>query len=187
MSIFNCFDSYVDYLTNKKLQIRLDELRQCLIANQDIEISKIIIEVILKHSYPVQTLLRLNHEKKKRKKKDIDPEKQCMARTGLDIQCRRPKLQGENSRYCQSHTYSLPYNDIEVAPGVSTKIVKKRGRRGKAKQIDMENLNEDKYIPAVVHDINGTSYLIDKNDVIYKFNSNNEIVGYIKDEQVHWF
>lgn len=203
--IYNIFDKFIEAETNKKLQLRLDELLHSLKNEQTSDNIKIILECVDKQRYPIQTILRLTNEKKKRSKKDIDPEKRCMARTGLNTQCRRPRLNLnlnldldldldlnldlnlENTRYCQSHTYSLPYNDIEKESKLEEKIVKKRGRRGKNKELHTENLDTSKYIPSVVMDIDGTSYLVDQNDVIYNFNTNNEIVGYIKEEQVHWF
>ena len=186
-TFYNIFDTFIESETNKKLQLRLDELLNSLCSKQDPDIIKVIIETVNRQRYPIQTILRLSNEKKKRCKKEIDPDKRCMARTGLNTQCRRPRLEIDHARYCQSHTYSLPYNDIEQEAKMSEKIVKKRGRRGKSKELNTESLDMEKYIPSVSMDIDGTTYLVDQNDVIYNFNTNNEIVGYIRDEQVHWF
>ena len=176
------FDSYIKFEINRKLSLKFDDLREILI-NLIPDNSQLILSIIKQHSYPVNTILCVEQEKKTRNKKSIDSELRCMARTGSDLQCLRPRL--ENTRYCQSHTYSLPYDDIESKSALF-KGVKKRGRKGKGKVIETSELDLSKYIPAVVINIDDTNYLVDENDVIFNFNSNNEIVGYIKDEQVHW-
>jgi hypothetical protein len=183
-SMYTVYDKYIELEINRKLNQRLDELLESLLElhpDQD----ELIKEVIAKQRYPVQSVLRMDQEKKKRRKKQLDPVHRCMARTGLDTQCRRPRMEG--TRYCQSHTYSLPYNDIEQKVDSVPKVAKKRGRRGKGKQFMTEDLDQDKYVQAVVVQIGDESYLVDQNDVVYNFNHNNEIVGYIKDEQVHWY
>ena len=182
-SIYALCDKYIEVEINRKLNQRLDELQESLL---DLYPDKedIIKAIIIKQRYPVQSVLRMDHEKKKRRKKQLDPINRCMARTGLDTQCRRPRVEG--TRYCQSHTYSLPYNDIEEKTEVVQRVVKKRGRRGKGKQFVTEDLDQEKYVQAVVVQIGEESYLVDQNDIVYNFNHNNEIVGYIKDEQVHW-
>jgi hypothetical protein len=184
-SVYTMFDGYIEAEINKKLNLRLDELQDTLISAYPMY-SEQIIAALKKQRYPVQSVLRLDAEKKKRRKKQLNPESRCMARTGLDTQCRRPRV-GE-TRYCQSHSYSLPYDDFELKLDLATtkKITKKRGRRGKGKQHVLENLDQSKYVQAVVLNIGDTAYLVDENDVIYNFNQNNEIVGYIKNEEVHW-
>jgi hypothetical protein len=183
--IYSAFDVYIEAEINRKLTQRLEEFLKYLTETYP-DFKDVINETIKKHMYPVQSVLRMDHEKQKRRKKQIDSESRCMARTGLDTQCRRPKLNG--TRYCQSHSYSLPYNDIEHKAEVTIKVVKKRGRRGKCKHFDTAQLLEnDRYIPAVIMEIGDGTYLVDQNDVVYNCNTNNEIVGYIKDEKVHWF
>jgi hypothetical protein len=184
-TIYNLLDGYIEAEVNRKLNLRLDELLDTLVETYP-EYRTIITETVKQQRYPVQSVLRLDTEKKRRRKKNIDPACRCMARTGLDTQCLRPRV--PQTRYCQSHSYSLPYDDIEAKVKVDTqKIVKKRGRRGKGKQFILESLDQTKYVQSVVVQLGDVSYLVDENDVIYNFNQNNEIVGYIKDEQAHWF
>ena len=183
-SIYTLFDGYIEAEVNRKLTIKLDELQQQLIQTYP-EHKDLIISTIKLQRYPVQSVLRLDTEKKHRRKKHIDPENRCLARTSLDTQCMRPRI--HDTRYCQSHSHSRPYDDMETKLDAKQQPVKKRGRRGKGKQIDLSQLDQTKYVQAVVVQIGDTSYLIDENDVIYNFNQNNEIVGYIKDEQVHWW
>jgi len=183
--IYNALDAYIETEINRKLTQRLEEF---LISLTDTypQFMDIITDIVKQQMYPVQSVLRLDNEKKKRRKKQLEPEHRCMARTGLDAQCRRPRL--DDTRYCQSHSYSLPYNDIEQKVEAMVKVVKKRGRRGKDKQFDTAQLmDNDRYIPAVAVEIGNGTYLVDQNDIVYNFNTNNEIVGYIKDEEVHWF
>ena len=183
-TVFAIFDGYIEAEVNRKLNLRLDELQEALFKEHPL-FKDLIFAAVKKQRYPVQITLRLDAEKKTRRKKQLSPECRCMARTGLDAQCRRPRV-GE-TRYCQSHSFSLPYDDIESAQRPEQKIVKKRGRRGKGKPLNLERLDQTKYVQAVVINIGDTSYLVDEHDVIYNFNQNNEIVGYIKDEEVHWF
>jgi hypothetical protein len=183
-SIYNVYDKYIELEINRKLNQRLDELQASLLELYP-DHFKTINDAVAKQRYPVQSVLRTDHEKKKRRKKQLDPTSRCMARTGLDTQCRRPRV--PSTRYCQSHTYSLPYNDIEEKTEHVHKVVKKRGRRGKGKQFVTEELDQAKYVQSVVVQIGEESYLVDQHDIVYNFNHNNEIVGHIKDEQVHWF
>ena len=179
--LYNIFDSFIEQEINRKLNFRLDTLLQELLIEYP---HAPVSEIINKQRYPVQSVLRLDTEKKKRIFNEIDPDLRCKARTSTETQCRRQKL--PDHRYCQRHLNSLPYKDIETPPDPSQKTVKKRGRRGKTKQIDISDLDKSKYIPAVIVTINDKSYLVDQNDIIYNFNSSNEIVGYIEKEQVYW-
>ena len=182
--IYSLFDKHIEIEINRKLNQRLDELQESLIELYPDQ-AAIIKQIVHKQRYQVQSVLRMDHEKKSRRRKQLDPTSRCMARTGLDTQCRRPRV--ECTRYCQSHTYSLPYNDIEEQMEPVQKVFKKRGRRGKNKQFATEDLDQGKYVQAVVVQIGEEYYLVDQHDVVYNFNHNNEIAGYIKDEQVHWF
>ena len=184
-SIYTMFDGYIESEIDRKLNLKLDEFMDSLIQEHR-EHKDVILSIVKKQRYPVQSVLRLDTEKRKRRKKQIDPDIRCMARTGLDTQCMRQRV--VNTRYCQSHSRTLPYDDIESTVNMKQqKPVKKRGRRGKGKTFSLDNLDQTKFVQAVVLQLGDIFYLIDENDVIYNFNQNNEIVGYIKDEQVHWW
>ncbi len=113
-------------------------------------------EAVKSQRYPVQSVLRLETEKKKRRKKQ----------------------QNQQNRHSE--------NSDDLLHTQKTTPPKKRGRRGKGKQINIENLDQTKYVQAILMKIGDASYLVDENDIVYNFNQNNEIVGYIKDEQIYW-
>lgn len=187
--VHNQMEKYVDQEVNSKLQTRLKDLSATLI-NKFPEHEEIIKSVILKHSYPVRSTLRLDIEKKKRKKREISREDQCMARTGLQLQCRRPKVsyaKGGDDYHCLSHMHSLPYGDIDQDMP-NTAVVRKRGRKGKnSKEYTTDDLDPKLYVQAVQVTIEGTTYLLDENEILYGL-KDCLIVGYVdaKTDEVIW-
>ena len=55
------------------------------------------------------------------------------------------------------------------------------------KKYNIEDLDMGKYVQAILIKINDESYLLDQNNLLYKFNNNNEIVGTLIDDQVEWY
>jgi hypothetical protein len=160
-SVYALLDRYIESETNRKVNIQLDELIETLIANGIP--SKIVHEAVKSQRYPVQSVLRLETEKKKRRKKN------------------QQQNQNQQNQNQQNQNQSCGEDDSQkqIQP-------KKRGRRGKGKQINIENLDQAKYVQAILMKIGDISYLVDENDIVYNFNQNNEIVGYIKEEQIYW-
>jgi hypothetical protein len=178
-SIYNELEKYIEYEINRKLMIRLMDIQETIIGNYP-EFEKQIKDVFQKYSYHSNILLRLIQEKKTRKKKLVPQEKRCMARTGNNTQCRRPKQ--NESQYCLSHQHSLPHGNINETP-VKIKKIKSRSKG----QYDIESLDEKLYVPGVLINIDNTYYIVDENKVIYK-HGENIIVGYIdEDDNVIWF
>lgn len=183
-------ERHVEDEINRKLKIRLNELESILCENNPSHV-ELIKATILKHGYPLKCVLRLDMEKRKRIKKEIDNDIRCMARTGAGSQCRRPIILNDaesDSKHCLSHVHSLPYGNIDEEMPVPI-ITKKRGKRGKSKQFDTKDLNQDLYVQSVLVHIEDVPYLIDEHDVLYSFKNENEIIGYVKsdNDEVIWF
>lgn len=141
--------------------------------------------------YEVRTVLKLNVVRKTRTKREIDPDIRCMARIGLGTQCSRSRI--DRSDYCKSHQVSLPYGRADSPESLEKKIAKRRGRRSKNdKDYNIKDLDMDKYVQAILikveHKNGCKSYLLDQNDVLYQFNSNNEIAGYlVNNDHIEWY
>ena len=131
-------------------------------------------------------MITLTQTKKPRVKKDILLQKRCVAKIGLGSQCSRSLVEGND--YCHSHMVALPYGRIDHSEVSETKMMKKRGRRGKnTKEYTVEDLDLTKYVQSILVKIDETPYLLDQHNVLFHYNTDNEIVGYIKDEKVHWY
>lgn len=174
---------YLEEEVNRKLLVRLQELKHMLGDKYPSHLSE-IESVIQKFSYRVKCTLRLDAEKKTRRKKYISPEQQCLARTGRGSQCRRPRVENGDGIHCLSHMHSLPCGDItEILPGSG--IIKRRGRKSKGKhKFTTEDLDSKLYVQAVLENIDGQQYLVDEHKMVYR---DNLIVGYIDENEVCWF
>lgn len=185
--LFEKIQCYLESETNRKLRIRLAELEADLIERYP-QYQSAISKAITDHSYVVKTPLRLDPERKNRKKADIPDEQRCHARTGSGAQCRRPRTTtGEN--YCLSHKNKLTHGNINSDAScdheLSESDAPKRGRR-KNKTADGSTLDHSLYVQAALTDISGIPYLIDENLVIYK-QGKNIIVGYVNsNSEVCW-
>ncbi len=171
---------------NRKFQSKLDELLKTLKKHISIFPAGTLESIVNTQRYSIKTMVRLTQTKKPRIKRDIDIETRCMARIGLGSQCSRSRVQYEE--YCRSHIATLPYGRIDHAEISEKKMMKKRGRRGKnVKEYTVDDLDLDKYVQAILVKIDDIPYLLDQNNVLFQYNTDNEIVGYIKDEKVHWY
>jgi hypothetical protein len=184
---FSQLDTILREATNAKLKKKLDKLRDLLLEYLDPAYHAVALEVLDLHRYDARTILKLNATRKIRTKRDIDPVTRCMARIGLGNQCSRSRT-SSSSVYCKSHYLSRPYGRIDVSEPPEKKMAKRRGRRSRSdKDYTIEDLDMDRYVQAIFFNINDEPYLMDQNNVLYQFNSNNEIVGHIVDGKVEWY
>jgi len=103
---------------------------------------------------------------KKRNRRILPPNLQCMGRKLDGEQCTRGKR--DVSDFCKSHENKLPYGRIDEP--YKGKEINKRGRKKK-------NKNHD-YILTHMEIIDGINYLIDDKNYVYSFNINNpEFLG----------
>jgi len=105
---------------------------------------------------------------KKRNRRVLPSNLQCMGRKLDGIQCTRGKR--DTSDYCKSHENKLPYGRIDEP--FKGKEINKRGRKKKNKNSD--------YILTHMEIIDGTNYLIDEKNYVYSFNINNPVFLGIK-------
>lgn len=182
--MFGDIKSVLDREINKQLNAKLDKLCEKLKSQLAEEHHSYVDSVVNEQRYPVHVVIRLNLSKKQRAKKELSQDIRCQARIGLGTQCSRSRTDGV---YCKSHNASLPYGNISsVNP--NARITKKRGRRGKAaKECSLESLNMDMYVQAILIKIGEESYFLDQYNVLYSLDVNNEIIGYVEDDEVHWY
>ena len=102
---------------------------------------------------------------KKRNRRSLPKELQCMGRKLDGLQCTRSKRSG--SDYCLSHIKRLPHGRIDD----DTYNSKEKGKRGrKKKAFDTTN---GEYIATCVEIIDNTKVLVDSNDNVYSYNIEN--------------
>jgi len=77
---------------------------------------------------------------------------------------------------------------IQDAPK-KTESAKAHVQRGRKKNntCKLEDLDVNKYVQAVVLQVENEQYLLDQHNLLYKFNSVNEIVGHIVNHEIQWF
>ena len=183
---FDAFDSLLNSAVNAKLNKKIDRLEKAMLQALDVQYHNVAKQIVKDNTYNVRTTLKINTVRKTRSKKEILPDTRCMARIGLGTQCSRSKM--PHSDYCKSHFISLPYGRIDSSEGIEKRVAKKRGRRCKSdKKYNVEDLDMEKYVQAILIKINDESYLLDQNNLLYRFNTNNEIVGTLIEDQVEWY
>ncbi len=97
---------------------------------------------------------------KKKNKRVLPKEVQCMGRKIDGEQCTRSRRPGTD--YCLSHHKRLPHGRID-----DTSYVKKiKGRRGRKRKSNNE------YIETHIEKINGVDYLVDDYDNVFKYDLN---------------
>lgn len=99
---------------------------------------------------------------KKRNRRILPSELQCMGRKIDGMQCTRSRRPGKH--YCLSHLKSLPYGSIDD----DSYQFKQKGKRGRKKKT--ESYSSDEYIATHLEVINGTQYLIDDDENVYSYN-----------------
>lgn len=104
---------------------------------------------------------------KKRNRRSLPKELQCMGRKLDGLQCTRSKRSG--SDYCLSHIKRLPHGRIDD----DTYSCKQKGKRGrKKKPFDMNN---GEYIATCVEILDEKKVLVDSDSNVYSYNINNPI------------
>ena len=102
---------------------------------------------------------------KKRNRRVLPSDKQCMGRKLDGKQCTRGRK--DNSEFCKSHQNKLPFGRIDD----DDYCVKEPSKRGRKKKNNVLNCN--KYIVTHIEEIEGSNYLVDDNNLVYSFDVNN--------------
>ena len=108
---------------------------------------------------------------KKRNRRILPAEKQCMGRKIDGKQCTRGRK--DDSEFCKSHMNKLPFGRID-----DDYCVKEPSKRGRKRKNTVLNCN--KYIVTHIEEIEGNNYLVDDNDLVYSFDVNNPLFLGIK-------
>lgn len=183
MAAFRVMDDLIKEATNLKLQVMLAELKAACEREfrGNSELLLAVWDALSLQEYEARTTLKLTAVRKTRVKKELAPECRCMARIGLGSQCSRSRI--ADSRYCKSHTASLPYGTIGEDPP-EKQLARKRGRKKKAtKEYSRDDLDMSKYVHAMVvqvptgHGDEIKDFLVDQNNVLYQYDGTNVIVG----------
>ena len=98
---------------------------------------------------------------KKRNRRVLPPELQCLGRKSGGGQCTRSRKPGKD--YCLSHLKNLKYGSI-LDENVE---IKSKGKRGRKKKVF--NFDDGEYIATRSEIINGTEYLVDKDNYVYTY------------------
>lgn len=184
--LFTQFDKLLNDAINAKIKKKLDKLQSQILDLLDPEYHQVAKDCITSHSYSTRIALKLTATRKARVKREIDPDTRCLARIGLGSQCSRSRI--NESLFCKSHSIFRRYGQIDIPEPLEKKIAKRRGRRSnKEKEYTIDDLDMDQYVQAILLNINDEPYLLDQNNILYQFNSNNEIVGHLVDEKVEWY
>ena len=165
----------VNDILSRKIDILQDTLINSL-YNDDID-RETIINIINKYRKDIVVNLRPYQVKKQRIKRVVSSERRCMARIGLGTQCSRSKM--ANGDFCKSHSNSLPYGRID-----ESRPEKDSRKSKKSKDFTFDDLDESKYVKAIVVYMDDAKYSIDSNLLIY---SGTDIVGRQVDNMIEWY
>lgn len=113
---------------------------------------------------------------KKRNRRVLPSDKQCMGRKLDGKQCTRGRK--DNSEFCKSHQNKLPFGRIDD----EDYCVKEPSKRGRKKKNNVLNCN--KYIVTHIEQIEGNNYLVDDNNLVYSFDVNNPLFLGIKHNNI---
>ena len=149
-------DNNLFILKNPIFKLLVEEIEEIL---KLISVKYIIDYTELKEVAFTNSNLAIKYGIKKRIKRKIDKDKQCMGRKIDRDQCTRSRQ--TDSEFCKSHQKTLRYGRIDDA---SFEDIPKRPRGRKRK-----NENND-YIATKVINIKNVRYLIDKDNTIYTYN-----------------
>ena len=136
---------------NTEMQIIIENI--CIDNNLD---SKIVLNKYSNEMIKIGSKFGV----KKRNRRILSPELQCMGRKLDGKQCTRGKR--DNSDYCKSHENKLPYGRIDEP--FKGKEINKRGRKRKDKTNSL--------IATHVEVFEGKNYLVDEKNFVYTFNIN---------------
>ena len=114
--------------------------------------------LIKKHSNDISKI-GVKFGVKKRNRRVLPCDKQCMGRKLDGLQCTRGR--NENSEFCKSHANKLPYGRIDEEYNKSSSRRKKK--------------NGDDFIVTRIVNINGDNFLVDTNNFVFSFSVTNPI------------
>ena len=148
-------------ISNDIVKIFREEITDILkTINKDFNLNVPLDELLTKYE-PDISKLGLKLGIKKRNRRTLPKEVQCMGRKLDGLQCTRSRR--NNSEYCLSHIKRLPYGRIDD----DTYQVKEKGKRGRKKKV--YNFDDGEYIATRTEIINGTEYLVDKDNYVYTY------------------
>ena len=159
-------------ISNELVKIFREEIVEVLKSvsdDFDLDISE--EDLISKYS-PDISKIGLKLGIKKRNRRTLPKEVQCMGRKLDGLQCTRSRR--NNSDYCLSHIKRLPYGRIDD----ETFQFKEKGKRGRKKKV--MKFDEGEYIATRSEIINGTEYLVDKDNYVYTYDVENPVFMGIK-------
>jgi len=102
---------------------------------------------------------------KKRNRRVLPANKQCMGRKLDGKQCTRGRKDG--TEFCKSHLNKLPFGRIDD----EDYCVKEPSKRGRKRKNNVLSCN--KYIVTHIEEIEGSNYLVDDQNMVYSFDVNN--------------
>lgn len=148
-------------ISNDIVKIFREEIADILKSvNRDFNLEISNEELITKYE-PDISKLGLKLGIKKRNRRTLPKEVQCMGRKLDGLQCTRSRR--NNSEFCLSHIKRLPYGRIDD----DTYQVKEKGKRGRKKKVF--TFDEEEYIATRSEIIDGTEYLVDKDNNVYTY------------------
>ena len=113
---------------------------------------------------------------KKRNRRILPPDKQCMGRKLDGIQCTRGRY-NETSEFCKSHANKLPLGRIDDVCDHTSGFNKDKKRKNSKKSSE--------YILTRIATINNINYLVDDRQFVYSFNTDNpEFLGVNVDNSI---
>ena len=153
----------------------IDKKRSELIeqlANDKEELSNIFMKISSDYKIPQDQLISRYQEDiskmgiklgmKRRNRRSLPKDLQCMGRKIDGGQCTRSRRNGEE--FCLSHLKRLPHGRIDDPNFVN----KEKGKRGrKKKEI---NYNDEEYLCVHLELIKGKQYLLDENENVFSYN-----------------
>lgn len=99
---------------------------------------------------------------KKRNRRVLSPDKQCMGRKLDGNQCTRGRYK-PGCDYCKSHANKLPLGRID-----DEYVQKEPSQRGRKRKTDKKSME---YIMTKIETIGDTNYLIDERNMVYSFDT----------------
>ena len=136
------------------------------------ELSNIFMKISSDYKIPQDQLISRDQEDiskmgiklgmKRRNRRSLPKDLQCMGRKIDGGQCTRSRRNGEE--FCLSHLKRLPHGRIDDPNFVN----KEKGKRGrKKKEI---NYNDEEYLCVHLELIKGKQYLLDENENVFSYN-----------------
>tara|TARA_Y100000590_G_C15194053_1_gene816082 strand:+ start:46 stop:600 length:555 start_codon:yes stop_codon:yes gene_type:complete len=150
------------------------------------EFNKMLFKISTQYELPfaeVKELVKQDMNKfgvklgvKKRNRRVLPKEKQCMGRKLDGHQCTRGRYR-EDSEYCKSHANKLPLGRID-----DELAIKEPSQRGRKKKNGKKSLE---YIVTSIQTIGDQNYLVDDRNFVFSFDTKSpEFLGIKIDDQI---